>query len=181
MKTDHPRCTTVYEEVTTYSREAPEGKTRYNVRCDGHLYRCEICGAVRFCGREGCCLDRDQPSHWVQRRFNIESDFEGNGAYGTGLVGWTRGERWNGWQCPRFEKDAALAVIAFNNNAAARSTAWYDAEADAMVVQWEDDDEQRYEAEQIETSDGIKTVYAIGAGVWIWQAEEENAAARRSR
>ena len=54
--------------------------------CGGFLRPCPICHEVRYCGREGHCLDDQRPDHWVRQRFTIED------VYGKGIVGWTRGE-----------------------------------------------------------------------------------------
>jgi len=141
-------------------------RIEHNVPCGGTLRECPICGEVRYCGREGQCLNDQQPTHWVRRQFDIE------GLYGGGIWGWTRGEHWNGWACPRFEFSAALEVIVFNNEPPV-GTARFDPETDTVIVHWQNDEEQRYEGEIIETAEGPKKVYAIGAWAWIW--EEVNA------
>jgi hypothetical protein len=162
-------CPTVYPSRKIWeagnTTDQPS-RIEHNVPCGGHLRQCDICGELRYCGREGRCLDANQPSHYVRRRFNID------GIYGDGIIGWTRGDRWDGWQSPYFEKAEALQVLAYNNEPPV-GKAWYDEETDAMFVHWENDGDepQKFEVESIETPEGWKQVYAIGAGAWCWDAD----------
>lgn len=86
-------------------------------------------------------------------------------------VGWTAGERWNGWACPRFEKEEADKVMKDYNTDGQEPKAYYDEEKDTYFfpdvwgkdVEWDE-----YKGIVINTFEGPKTVYAIGAGFWVW-------------
>jgi hypothetical protein len=170
-------CPTVVNRETWKAGMDPKGPgiKELNVPCGGSLRTCDICGALRFCGREGNCLDAYQPNHVVRRLFSIESDFAEAG-YPNGLPGWTRGERWNGWACPRFEKTEALALIAYQNTFE-QQRAWYDEATDTFFLSVEGDTDE-WKGEPLETPEGVITVYAIGAWAWIWDAAEPEGGAR---
>jgi hypothetical protein len=164
-------CPTIYPERKTWYRGTPEDQpvVTHNVPCEGALYPCEICKAVRYCSREAMCLDGDKPEHVVRRRFCIDEETYG---FDGGVPGWTRGERWNGWECPRFEKAEALAIIAAIKEQGA--VVAYDAEADVIRYRLEgaEDEDTEVPAFQMETAEGVKTVYALGAWSWIWSEYE---------
>jgi hypothetical protein len=79
--------------------------------------------------------------------------------------GWTDGQLSEGWETPRFESAICNEILQVTGG----HHAWYDYRADAFVVV-NGDMEQSYPAEKIITSDGAQiTVYALGAGVWMWE------------
>lgn len=166
------RCPTVTPHLT---RTYADGRVEHlhDVRCGGRLRPCPICGRETFCGREGRCISvaAQNTDHWVRRRFNIE-DY-----YGAGVVGWTHGETWNGWQTPHFERAEARALIEAQNAVTPHGVAaWFDDETDAVVIEFEGatDGQERYEGAVIETPEGPKHVYAVGAWAWCWDAMEED-------
>lgn len=83
-----------------------------------------------------------------------------------GFPGWTFDEEWNGWDCPYFEKDAADKI------AAKYKGSFSD---DAYTFQMEDmeDEPERYESLMIDTEDGKKKVWAIGAYAWVWSEKTD--------
>jgi len=162
-------CPTVYPEVTTHYADG-RTETATNVPCRGHLRRCPICQQITYCGYEARCLNDADGEHYVQREFYIEDFLR--------ATGWTQGERWNGWQCPRFEKAEALKVMAqfsaedLNNG----DTLTYDEANDRFVLtqgDYPDEEPEYFDGVEIETAQGEKVVYAIGAWSWTWDAEEE--------
>lgn len=163
-------CPTIYPERTTWTHGQTEPVIEHNVPCGGRLRPCPVCKAVRFCGREGCCLDAAATMHVVRRRFCIDAEEYGMPG---GVPGWTRGETWNGWQCPRFEKDAALAVLA-KQAEFGEGRAEYDPATDTMRI-WLDgcDGADEYPGQQLQTPEGPRTVYALGAWSWCWDYADE--------
>ena len=83
-------------------------------------------------------------------------------------MGYTSGARWNGWATPYFPLEEAQKLQA-EWNKGGDSTMLYDANKDEFVCRYEDD-EQPYiwEGEDIQTEDGIKHLYGIGAYSHIW-------------
>ena len=81
-----------------------------------------------------------------------------------GFAGWVNGETWNGWECPFFELESAIAIVAMLNR-------WFPdcarMEGNIAVVELEGERDE-FAPQSIETPDGIKTVYAIGKGAWCW-------------
>lgn len=167
-KEERQRCPTVYPERRTWEAgmdvDGPPIIT-HNVQCEGHLYPCEICGSVRYCNRESRCLDDGGTNHIVRRVFNIDT------YYGDGVKGWTRGENWNGWECPRFELAEAMKVAAENDGQDGMFLIRYDEPSDTFIVMDENNEDMvdTYKGEPLETPEGIKTVYAIGAWAWTWE------------
>jgi hypothetical protein len=170
-------CPTIYPERQTWvagmAPDAPPLIT-HDVPCEGFLHPCPVCGARRWCGREARCLDGQAPTHWQRARFAIED------VYDPPVDGWTRGETWNGWACPRFEWAAAQRVMEQTN--ASRDGDWdpvlghppivYDVEADRFVVRLEPGDDPDYVAGEamVTAAGGVVMVYAIGAWAWTWEA-----------
>lgn len=78
--------------------------------------------------------------------------------------GYTFGENWNGFAVPYFEKSVALNIaIALGGT--------FDADKNSYVFEEESDEE--YVSQLINTVDGEKNVYPIGAYSWVW-SEDEN-------
>lgn len=166
-------CPTVYPERTSHYADG-HTETRHNVACDGSLSTCAICGARRYCGFEARCLDGDTPAHIVRRHFDIEEAYRD--AFGAPLAGWTRGERWNGWACPRFELAEARRIADWNNDAAGDWRFTFD-EATATFTlhdaNYEGEEPERFEPFTLETTDGPRVVYAMGAWAWCWDEVPE--------
>lgn len=80
--------------------------------------------------------------------------------------GWSGGQLWNGWECPFFETESALAIVAMLNR-------WYPEsarmESGSIVVEL-DGERDEFTSQTIETPEGFKTAYAIGSGAWCWQS-----------
>jgi len=85
--------------------------------------------------------------------------------------GWTDGSLWNGWACPAFEKQEADRLAAHLRSVGC--VAEFDAAKDAFTIREFDGadlyDPEEYEGLDIETPEGTKRVYAIGAYSWVWQ------------
>lgn len=79
--------------------------------------------------------------------------------------GYTRGDTWNGWECPLFPFESARRIA---DAVSEYQTAFYDEGADEFVFEVEDDSE-RFGA--VEVKD-IGKLYPIGTGAWIWEKHE---------
>jgi hypothetical protein len=88
-----------------------------------------------------------------------------------GIEAWTFGDLWNGWQTPYFEKDKADQIVKdlrdeypaeFKDNGKTKSYIFtIEGETDIFVAQ------------TIQTTEGEKEVYPIGAYSWVWKKAEE--------
>jgi hypothetical protein len=101
--------------------------------------------------------------------------FDIDGMFG-GLSGYSSGQRWNGWACPYFPREACGRIVAVIGNGA-----HHDEETDAYLIP--DDDVSgthtgfhTIPAQHITVAGKNIQVWAIGSGSWTW--EEESAAAR---
>jgi hypothetical protein len=83
-------------------------------------------------------------------------------------IGYTNGDLWNGWATPYFTLEEALKLQnEINRGGGARML--YDSRADKFYLQYENDDEPYiWKGEDIQTEDGIKHLYGIGAYSHIW-------------
>jgi hypothetical protein len=83
-------------------------------------------------------------------------------------MGYTSGARWNGWATPYFQLEEAQKLQA-EWSQSEDLTIVYDVTKDAFVCKYEDDDQPYiWEGEDIQTEDGIKHLYGIGAYSHIW-------------
>jgi len=91
---------------------------------------------------------------------------------GQSINAWSTGRRWNGWEMPYFEFDAAMSLLKDNTNL------HFDAVRDAFIAT----DETMPEGEREEVfaavvidagGQDIKT-YPIGAGCWCWDRMDED-------
>ena len=167
-------CPTIYPEVTTHYADG-RIETGRDVPCRGRLIACPVCGAARWCTSEAQCLDGATGAHTVRRHFDIDDIYRD--ALGAPLVGWTRGERWNGWACPRFELAEAHQIAAANNAVAGEWRFTFDAATATFTLHdaTNPDDPEHFAPEPLETAEGLRTVYAIGAWAWCWDEIEEAA------
>jgi hypothetical protein len=93
---------------------------------------------------------------------------------GPAYIGYTNGYLWNGWATPYFTLEEAQKIQAeFNQGDGLRM--FYDCQADKFILQYEDDDEPYiWEGEDIQTVDGIKHLYGIGAYSHIWDEADND-------
>ena len=83
-------------------------------------------------------------------------------------IGYTNGDRWNGWATPHFEKDEAFKVMA-DFNADADRVMQYDEIYDQFFTLDIDTMElETWKGEDIQTDEGVKHLYGIGAYSWVW-------------
>jgi hypothetical protein len=82
--------------------------------------------------------------------------------------GYTTGDTWNGWACPRFTfVQAQRLVKAYEENGL---KAWYDEVADAFSFEVKaGNDLKEVDTFPVEELDG-KQFYPVGAFCWIWES-----------
>ena len=83
--------------------------------------------------------------------------------------GFTKGEEWNGWDCPYFTFEQAQKVLKTYNELCRiigqTNVASYDLSADAFVFPSDDGEKEIFSSV---AEDGQK-YYPIGAFCWIWE------------
>jgi hypothetical protein len=80
------------------------------------------------------------------------------------FIAWTFSEKWNEWSEPYFEKSEADKVAKIHN-------CKYNLDNDTYEYE-QNGDVEEFEGIEIKTIEGIKKVYAIGAGSWVWDEAE---------
>ncbi|MBK1901999.1 MULTISPECIES: hypothetical protein [Burkholderia] len=90
---------------------------------------------------------------------------------GPSYQAYSRGERWNGWECPYFTIEEAMKLLAHPYLDGLR----YDAEGDKFIMDDGDGEvlDETVFASRVVLVDGnpIK-VYAIGAFGWCWNKDD---------
>jgi len=82
---------------------------------------------------------------------------------GESLLAYSRGERWNGWATPVFEKAAADRLVELGLVVYAPGQDAYAEPAD------EETPAEVYAAQRITAGGVERTVYPIGTGYWCWE------------
>lgn len=91
------------------------------------------------------------------------------GEYPKAYIGYTKGDRWNGWATPRFEKEEALRV-AEGFNEMAEYPIQYDKVYDQFyMLDLENAELITWKGTDVHTDEGIKHLYDIGAYWWVWE------------
>lgn len=88
--------------------------------------------------------------------------------------GYTDGTLWNGWECPWFTKEVAEQIMKDLRGDGAETE--YNENTDSYSVMLPDSVEDVFDGEYVDTEDGVKHLYPIGAWCWIWdevQLEDE--------
>ena len=90
------------------------------------------------------------------------------GEYPKAYIGYTSGRLWNGWATPAFELAEAKRV-AEGFNETAENPILYDEVYDQFyILDKESGELEKWEGCEIQTSEGFKHVYDIGAYSWVW-------------
>ena len=88
-------------------------------------------------------------------------------------IGYTDGDRWNGWATPYFEKDEAMEVMKAYNECT-ESPMFYNEDYDTFYhFGTEGNSGEMWRGEKCKTAEGIKTLYGIGAYSWVWDDTNE--------
>ena len=89
-------------------------------------------------------------------------------------IGYTSGRTWNGWATPYFPFEEAQRLQA-EFSEGADSPMLYDVMKDEFRIQYDNDDEPYiWKGEDIQTVDGIKHLYGIGAYSHIWDELDDD-------
>ena len=84
-------------------------------------------------------------------------------------IGYTKGDHWNGWACPYFEVNEAMLIMQQYNESDPDSVMLYSESSDTFMLYDRDNKElTEWKGGNHQTTDGIKHLYGIGAGYWIW-------------
>jgi hypothetical protein len=86
---------------------------------------------------------------------------------GSAYIGYTNGDRWNGWATPYFTLEEAQRVQA-DFSQGVDFPMLYDVNKDEFRVQYDDDEPYIWKGEDIQTVDGKLHLYGIGAYSHIW-------------
>ena len=105
----------------------------------------------------------------MKRFYKASFEISGIGKF----EGFTRGEKWNGFGCPRFTKEEAIKIVQAINSQDFPSK--YNEQTDEFeftVDDWNDRDSvERYGSAGIRYKGNIVKVYPIGAWGWVWEEE----------
>lgn len=81
-----------------------------------------------------------------------------------GIVGYTQGQRWNGWECPYFEKDQVNEILeSLDGNIKA---GWI---GNKVFVKESRNEVDEYEPTEITHMGETKTVWPLGSWCWTWE------------
>ena len=89
-------------------------------------------------------------------------------------IGYTSGRLWNGWATPFFEKNEALRVMQDYNKDTGNPMQYDEATDSFRVAETEYTDEEVWTGKNINTDDGVKHLYGIGAYCWVWDAVNDD-------
>lgn len=90
------------------------------------------------------------------------------GDYPKAYIGYTSGRLWNGFATPCFELDEAKRVMVGNNETAEYPMHYDEVYDQFYVLDTESGELEKWKAENIQTEEGIKKLYGIGAYSWVW-------------
>ena len=83
-------------------------------------------------------------------------------------IGYTAGNRWNGWATPFFEVDEAIKIMEEFNSYEPEEPIIYAEANDTFMHKIADDEIELWKGTNYNTDEGIKHLYGIGAYAWIW-------------
>lgn len=85
------------------------------------------------------------------------------GEYPKAYIGYTSGKLWNGWATPHFELEEAKRVVE-GFNECAENPIFYNEKLKTFYTF----DGDIWKPETVQTAEGIKHLYGIGAYSWVW-------------
>lgn len=83
-------------------------------------------------------------------------------------IGFTEGRLWNGWATPYFEKAEADKVMEEFNKCAEYPMQYDEVYDQFYILDTETEELEKWEGIEIQTAEGFKHVYGIGAYSWVW-------------
>jgi hypothetical protein len=90
------------------------------------------------------------------------------GEYPKAYIGYTTGKLWNGWATPYFEKEEAIRVAEGFNECAENPIEYDEIYDQFYILDKETTELEKWEGIEIQTAEGFKHVYGIGAYSWVW-------------
>lgn len=90
------------------------------------------------------------------------------GEYPKAYIGYTSGKLWNGWATPHFALDEAKRVAEGFNETAEYPMQYDEVYDQFYVLDTETTELETWKGEDIQTEEGIKHLYGIGAYSWVW-------------
>lgn len=97
----------------------------------------------------------------------VRADFCVDGL-GQIFSGWTTGLTWNGFACPTFESETADSIIAALVKSGTPTKFSRSTECITILEEEYPDDAIEVSCDLIDTPDGVKKVFALGAFAWCW-------------
>jgi hypothetical protein len=88
--------------------------------------------------------------------------------YPKAYIGYTSGKRWNGWATPHFALDEAKRVAEGFNECAEYPMQYDEVYDQFYILDKETTELETWKGEDIQTEEGIKHLYGIGAYSWVW-------------
>lgn len=92
---------------------------------------------------------------------------------GPAYIGYTNGDRWNGWATPYFTLEEAQKIQA-EFSQGVDYPMLYDVNKDEFRIQYDDDEPYIWKGEDIQTVDGKLHLYGIGAYSHIWDEVDDD-------
>lgn len=94
-----------------------------------------------------------------------------DGLEGGIYAGYTKGDKWNGWDCPYFPTAPANQIMFDLEGQSDYDLATFDAPTDSFVTRYEGGEEENeyWEGMDIEVDGETVHVYPIGSHGWVWQ------------
>lgn len=90
------------------------------------------------------------------------------GEYPKAYIGYTSGRLWNGWATPHFEFEEAKRVTEGFNETAEFPMQYDEVYDQFYILDTETSELEKWEGVEIQTAEGFKHVYGIGAYSWVW-------------
>ena len=90
------------------------------------------------------------------------------GEYPKAYIGYTSGKLWNGFATPHFELEEAKRVAEGNNETAEYPMQYDEIYDQFYILDTETTELETWKGQDIQTEEGIKHLYGIGAYSWVW-------------
>lgn len=147
------------------SRTEPQFRVTVVERSCGLVLFAPMGGGHMMRLSEACFHDAFEPFAGFGLYKRVQVQIDG----GTIYPAWSNGRRWNGWACPMFDHEVMLQLVnepdsglVFNDVSATNT------EAHVVCDFYDGMDIEVFKPETVETTEGPRLLWPIGAGFWIW-------------
>lgn len=131
-------------------------------------------GLVRGADRFRKLTEQELEEEALERRskiVGISTSLTTDSGYGC-FEGYTTSNKWNGWQCPLFNKENADKICKAYNNEFCQMR--YDEENDCYIADYPVDEySEKYEGRDYVVNGKVEHLYAIGSHEWCWAMAEQ--------